>query len=59
MTGYITIRVGFGSQPLYTDLSCRARFHSLLRYVITLHQHYRQTDRQTDGRHARRCSEVL
>ena len=44
----ITIRVGFGSQD--TDLSCRADFYFLLHYAITIHQHYRQTERQRDGR---------
>jgi len=30
------------------DVSCRADFHFLLHYVITIHQRYRQTDRQME-----------
>ena len=36
-----------------TILSCRANFHSLLHYVITIHQRYRLMDGQTDIMHIR------
>ena len=50
------IRVGFGMQAAET--SC-ADFNFLLHYVSTIHQRNRQTDRRTDGRHARSISAKL